>query len=146
MSCARKGAAGRLLLGVALLLMLAAGCDAVGPCHPVSGKVRIHGKPVRGKAGVVLLKPDASKGNASPFDAWGAIDGEGNYTITTRRKAGAPPGWYKVVVTVAEPATGDSFDTPLIKRDYQSDKTTPLRLEVVPSPAAGAYDLNLKRK
>src|SRR5438552_3648121 len=81
-----------------LLSVGAGGCDGVGTCYPVSGVVRLDGKPVRGKAGTVLLKPDAAKGNKSPFDAWGTIDGEGSYRVATRGQDGAPPGWYKVVV------------------------------------------------
>ena len=106
------------------------------------------GKPLTGvPQGGVSFRPDASQGNKSPHHPNGAIDTEGQYELfVPPAKKGAPPGWYKVVVTVTEPGTGDSFDTPLIKRDYQSDKTTPLMFEVVPSPAAGAYDLNLKRK
>lgn len=136
----------RPALAALLLGLLAYGCGGVGTCYPVSRKVRIDDKPIRGKAGAVLLKPDASKGNKSLFDAMGTIDGEGNYTVATRGKHGAPPGWYKVVVTVVQPNPGEAFDTPLVKPDYRSEQKTPLAFEVVASPAAGAYDLNLKRK
>jgi len=54
---------------------------------------------------MVLFQPDASKGNHSPFEPAGTIDEEGTYTLLTKDKKGAPPGWYKIVVTaLAEPA------------------------------------------
>jgi len=140
-----RPAAAAALLG---LFLLASGCGGVGKCHPVSGKVSIDGKAVKGKGGTVLLKPDASKGNKSTFDALGTIDPEGSYTVATRGKAGAPPGWYKVVVNVVEPNSGEAFDTPLllVRPDYLSPQKTPLAFEVVASPGEGAYDLDLKSK
>jgi hypothetical protein len=132
----------------ACLLAALVGCggDGVGTCYPVGGKVSIEGKPVRGKAGTVRLKPDVAKGNKSPFDALGSIDREGKYTVVTRGKDGAPPGWYKVVVAVVQPNSGEAFDTPVVKMDYLSEQKTPLTFEVVANPATGAYDLNLKKK
>ena len=109
----------------------------------MSGKIILDGEPVTGKTGILLLQPDASKGNTSPFLPRGTIDKEGKFTLTTRGKAGAPPGWYKVVVSVSEPGYGDVDDQALIRPDYQSDKT-PLRIEVVRQPQPDAYDLQLQ--
>src|SRR5206468_467634 len=105
MSCARTGAVGRFLLGAALLVPLpSAGCGDAGNYQPVSGKVLIDGRPLAGKSGSVLFKPDAARGTPDPFEPAGKLDAEGNYTLLTRGKAGAPPGRYKVVVVVAEAA------------------------------------------
>jgi hypothetical protein len=76
--------------------------------------------------------------------------------VNTRGKPGAPPGWYKVIVTaVAEPpehpkAPGKHAGRPvaqsLLPAKYGQAKTSDLALEVVEQPASGAYDLKLRRK
>ena len=45
------------------------------------------------------FKPDRSKGNQTPFEPVGVVDEQGIYTVTTKGKDGAPPGWYKVLVS-----------------------------------------------
>jgi hypothetical protein len=155
MSCARKGAAGRRLLGAALLVPLAAaGCGDAGNHHPVSGRVLIDGRPLAGKAGSVLFKPDTARGTTSPLEPAGKLDAAGNYTLLTRGKNGAPPGRYKVVV-VTEPAKVQDRHLgerrgpaarPVVPRRYGTERDTPLTVEVVAAPAPGAYDLQLTSK
>src|SRR5690349_19138759 len=88
-------------LPVALLCgCLASGCSddsGVGPTFPVTGKVTINDAPLTAKSTIVLFKPDASRGNTCPFQPAGTVDADGSYSLKTRTKAGAPPGWYKVV-------------------------------------------------
>ena len=142
----------------ALLLALAApGCgdDGVGKTYPVRGKVTLDGTPLSAKTGTVLFKPDAARGNASSFEPAGTVDPDGNYTLLTKTRRGAPPGWYKVVVTATEtesapPAPGKSLHQRPLPRSlvpgrYARAESTPLQVEVVESPAEGAYDLKLTK-
>jgi hypothetical protein len=136
---------------------LAAGCgdaSGVGPTFPVAGKVIFNHTPLTAKNTVILCKPDAARGNASPFEPAGTVDAEGNYALTTRGKAGAPPGWYKVVVTAREEAEpvhpkGPQRHRPvsksLLPARYGQATTTDLSIEVVEKPAPGAYDLKLSK-
>jgi hypothetical protein len=135
---------------------LATGCgDAgVGPTFPVAGKVSFNNAPLTAKNTVILCKPDAARGNKSTFEPSGTVDAEGNYTLTTRGKNGAPPGWYKVVVTAREEAApvhpkGPQRHRPvsksLLPARYGQAQTTDLSIEVVERPAPGAYDLKLSK-
>src|SRR5437588_5719848 len=88
-----------------LFTWLAFGCgddSGVGKTFPVEGRVTINQEPLTAKSTVVLFKPDAAKGNTSTFEPVGTVDENGNYTLMTQGKKGAPPGWYKVVVTATE--------------------------------------------
>src|SRR5262249_31855050 len=144
----------RLAVLTALTFLFSAtGCgDGVGKTHPVSGKVTIHGTRLKGKSATVMFVPDRAKGNDSTLEPGGTIDSSGNYVLYTKGQRGAPPGWYKIVVTaVAEDpptATGPLTKRPapksIVPSRYGQPSTTPLEIEVVASPAAGAYDLDLK--
>ena len=145
-----------LLVGL-LAAALASGCgdaSGVGPTFPVAGKVTFNNPPWTAKSTVILCKPDAARGNASRFEPTGSVDAEGNYTLTTRGKNGAPPGWYKVVVTAREEAAAVHPKGPqrrrpvsgsLLPAKYGQAQTTDLAIEVVERPAPGAYDLKLSR-
>jgi hypothetical protein len=136
---------------------LATGCgdaSGVGPTYPVAGKITFNDTPLTAKNTVILCKPDAARRNNSPFEPSGTVDAEGNYTLTTRGKNGAPPGWYKVVVTAREDAAPVHPEGPqrrrpvsrsLLPERYGDAQTTDLSIEVVESPAPGAYDLKLSR-
>lgn len=135
----------RLLAVVAL--SLACGCgDSVGPCHAVEGGVRVDGKPLRGMTGFVTFLPDKARGNNTPFSPRGELDREGRYTLSTKGKPGAPPGWYKVVLTAMPPGAERDNARLAINLRYTVEKTTPLTREVVADPAPGAYDLDLKAR
>jgi hypothetical protein len=143
-----------LFLAALFLAMAASGCgdaSGVGRTVPVMGKVTLNDVPFTAKTTVILFKPDASKGNTSPFEPVGTVDAEGNYTLTTKGKNGAPPGWYKVVVTAREEAAPVQPKTPkqharsLLPAKYGRAETSGLSIEVVENPAPGAYDLKLSK-
>jgi hypothetical protein len=82
------------------------------------------------------------------------VNDQGNYTLLTRGKRGAPPGWYKVLVTATEPSR-DNSPRPGHKRGggqsllpprYGQAATTTVSIEVVESPPSGAYDIKLTGK
>jgi hypothetical protein len=109
-------------------------------------------EPLVAKNTIVLFKPDASKGNTSPFEPTGTVDASGTYTLRTEGKTGAPPGWYKVVVTargdapVAHPKGQQNHrpvSTSLVPAKYGEVRTTDLVIEVVEHPSTSAYDLKL---
>jgi hypothetical protein len=150
-----------MLAVVFLLLGAIAGCDnsGVGTTYAVAGQVTLDGKPLVAKDAKVFFKPDAARGNKSSFEPIGQIDSDGNYRLVTpgkpgtSPKSGAPPGWYKVIVTaLAEdpkhPAGPHRQQRPvarsLVPARYGQAATTELAVEVVESPADGAYDLKLK--
>jgi hypothetical protein len=123
----------------------------VGATFPVSGKITFMNEPLAAKNTIILLKPDASKGNSCPFEPTGTVDESGTYVLRTEGKTGAPPGWYKVVVTarddaaVAHPKGKQSrpVSSSLLPAKYGQEKTTDLVIEVVENPGPGAYDLKL---
>lgn len=137
----------------AALALCGCGDDGVGKTHPVAGKVLLGGTAIKVKSGYVMFKPDAQKGNPTKFEPTGQIDPDGSYVLYTKTRRGAPPGWYKVVVTAAgdppAPAKGGKsrpLPGSLVPAKYGQEKTTPLSVEVVASPDAGAYDLNVDPK
>lgn len=141
------------VLAALTFLLSSTGCgDGVGKTYPVSGKVTVNGAPLKAKSATVMFVPDRSKGNSTTFEPGGTIDSSGNYTVYTKNQRGAPPGWYKVVVTgVAEdppeatvPLTKRPAPKSLVPPRYGQSNTTTLEIEVVASPSTGAYDLDLK--
>jgi hypothetical protein len=136
--------------------LMASGCgdaSGVGKTYPVNGNVSIDGEPLVAKTTVVLFKPDLARANVSPFEPSGTVDATGRYALFTKGKKGAPPGWYKVIVTANAPETtaptGKRLHHPhpksLLPAKYGLAKTTDLAVEVVESPAPGTYDLKLTR-
>jgi hypothetical protein len=80
------------------------------------------------------------------------IQSDGTYKITTGTetgpKEGAPPGWYKVTVTITsgDPyAEASKVKLPTINGEYSSQRNTPLSVEVKDGAAPGAYDLKVKK-
>src|SRR5262245_45987082 len=156
----RKLSRAAALLAAALLLALpASGCggdDGVGKTSPVRGKVTLDGEPLVSKPATVGFKPDASKGNTTTFEPAASVDSSGNYTLLTKKRSGAPAGWYKVVVTATgmaseppdpkQPVTKRPVPKSLVPGKYGQASTTPLLVEVVASPGDGAYDLKLSWK
>jgi hypothetical protein len=145
----------RVLPAAMLCLCCAAGCDSsgVGTTFPVAGQVTLDGRPLAAKSATVLFKPDAARGNKSTFEPVGRVDEDGNYELLTQGKRGAPPGWYKVIVTALNedpkhPSGPHRERRPvarsLVPARYGLAATTDLAVEVVENPAAGAYDLKLK--
>jgi hypothetical protein len=143
--------------GCALLgALLATGCgDApgVGPTYRVRGRITLNGEPLVAETAMILFRPDASRGNLSPFEPAGNPDAEGHYSVSTNGKPGAPPGRYKVIVTATTVEAGAPKDQrrarphpkSLVPAKYGQAATTDLAVEVVESPAPGAYELKLTR-
>jgi hypothetical protein len=90
--------------------------------------------------------PDKSSGNDSPLRAEGEIDAEGRYLLFARGKPGAPPGQYKVVVSAVPPGAERDASRLAVHPRYVVEDNTPLRVEVVPDPTPGHYDLKLKAR
>jgi hypothetical protein len=146
----RRPPSAALLFLVALPVLGCGDNSGVGPTLPVAGKVTLNGRPLTTATTIVLFKPDPSRGNNSPFEPTATVDGDGNYRLATRGKKGAPPGWYKVVVTATE-GRADADASPkqhrparsLLAPRYGQAATTPLVVEVVEDPSPDAYDLKL---
>jgi hypothetical protein len=146
------------LLSTALLVLPASGCgdsSGVGRTVPVSGKVLLDNAPWTATTTIVLFKPDGSRGNTSPFEPTGTVNSEGIYTLTTRGKNGAPPGWYRAVVTARGEAPPAHPNNPgphrpvaqsLLPARYGLAETSGLSIEVVENPDPGAYDLKLTQE
>jgi hypothetical protein len=141
---------------VVLLLALAAGCgdaSGVGTTYPVTGKITVDDRPLTATSTVVLFKPDAARGNTSAFEPTGTVDEQGTYTLLTKGKGGAPPGWYKVVVTATEVSGGGKGSASkrpvpqsLVAPRYGQATTTTVSIEVIESPGPNAYDIKLTSK
>jgi hypothetical protein len=142
-----------LVVGCALV---ASGCgdnSGVGKTVPVTGKLTLDDTPLTAASTIVLFEPDKARGNTSPFAPTGTVDDRGNYRLVTRGKQGAPPGWYKVIVTATAvrsdvKSSGQHRPTPLslLPARYGQATTTPLEIEVAEKPPANAYDLKLTSK
>ena len=120
------------------------GCGGDSPkLVPVSGQVTINGKAA--KSGWVTFKPDKKSGNTFNGEPSGEINSSGKYTIQTNGKPGAPLGAYKVLVNLAPPTTEDNTKVKASTGNptYMHPDTTPLKVEVVEKPAAGAYDFKV---
>lgn len=146
-----------LTLAALVAAISVSGCgdaSGVGRTVPVTGRLTLDGIPITAKTTIVLFQPDASKGNTSPFEATGTVDAKGNYTLNTKGKIGAPPGWYKVAVSARDDASpvhpkDAKGQRPvahsLLPSKYGLAKSSGLSIEVVETPAAGAYDLKLSK-
>jgi len=147
------------LAGFLICLFAVVGCSdsKAGKLVPVSGKVTTDGgQPLT--VGTVTFLPDESKGNTSKFSPSGMVDSSGSYKLTTDNREGAPPGWYKVGVAaqgmsaggmpggdpgvVSDPTKTLAKGSP-VNAKYQNPTTSGISIEVVESPAAGAYDLKV---
>jgi hypothetical protein len=138
---------------VRLSALIALGClclsscgsgDSIGRTYPVKGKVTVNGEPL--KLGTLTFWPNAAKGSKSSPEAAGQIAEDGSYELYTKGKAGALLGSYKVTVvaqTIPDSTTPEKAKL-LVPEKYTNRETTPLVIEVVASPEAGAYDLILK--
>jgi hypothetical protein len=149
------------LLMIAVASHGVCGCSdrsGVGTTYAVSGKVTLDGQPLKLNTTVILFEPDESKGNLGLFSPAGGVDEAGSYSLKTKGRSGAPPGWYRVIVTAHEgnvrhPKQGGQADEgghagrpvarSLVPAKYGQAKTTDLSIEVVAEPGAGAYDLHL---
>jgi hypothetical protein len=142
----RRGTAITLLGFFSAVLVVGCGSDGVGRLHPVQGKVLVDDQPLT--KGSVRFVPDTSRGNTAKHEPVGEIGGDGLYVLTTTGKVGAPAGWYKVSVVSTDPpdSTKPNAIKSYVGRKYIDTATSGLTVEVVASPAAGAYDLKVTNK
>lgn len=126
------------------------GCGSAsdGPkVSPVSGVITVDGAPLP-KAGVAF-HPDTAKGNTAKYLPAGTADDKGRYELVTATKQGAPPGWYKVVVSAPVPArTGGEapkVGPPPFNAKYADPATTDLNIEVKDGAASGSYDVKVTK-
>lgn len=133
-----------LIAGLSVAL---SGCGAQqDELIPVSGKVLLGGKPLH--RGVLVLSPDTAKGNTTLHEPRGELDAQGNYTLNTSGREGAPAGWYKVAViaTKEEPRKGPGPPPEwLAPPRYVDPATSHLAIEVKKGAPPGSYDLQLNR-
>jgi hypothetical protein len=133
-----------------LLLVLGIGCGDGAIRYPVTGKITFNNEPFTAETTRVLFKPDKAKGNDSVLEPVGKIDETGSYVLTTNGKAGAPAGWYRVVVSAHDdtvdpgrPPTRLPVPKSVLPARYGLASSTDLVIEVVANPEPGHYDLKL---
>jgi hypothetical protein len=126
--------------GVALTLVACISGCGDGAGASVSGTVLVDGKPAT--KGSVRFVPDKSKGNTFGQEPTGTIGADGKYTLK------APKGWYKATVVSSETpdSTKPNATKAYVAAKYGNPDTSGLSVEVVGSPAAGAYDLKVTEK
>ena len=124
----------------AMAISAFAGCGESAPeLIPVTGKVTLDGKAAQ-EGGVVF--------HAGMKQFLGSIQADGAYSMisASTREPGVPLGKYKATVFVTstpKDADGKPTDLPttISNRKYMNVASTPLEVEVVETPTAGAYDL-----
>ncbi len=128
-----------VLLGLAAISFVVAGCNSSQGVHPVSGKVNFPGGEVpKGEIAVIRFEPVAT-GGEGVHGASGDIQPDGTFQLTTlERNDGAYPGEYKVALTVVKTYIGQE---PLIDRKYTSAQTTPLSATVKPGKNSFDFDV-----
>jgi hypothetical protein len=134
-------------LATAVFGMTLAGCGSpTDKLLPVVGTVTLAGKPLT--KGTVVFHPDKERGNATPHEPRGQIDGQGRYEMVTAGQPGVPPGHFKVCVLAVKQASNpnDPYSKTefLVDRRYVDASKTPLEVEVAADPPAGRYDFNVK--
>lgn len=135
----------QFILMMAVVFGAGSGCtsEKLPPLYPVEGTVTVDGKPL--KSGHVSLTTSSTEHKIGLSTS--EIGEDGSYVIYTSDKEGAPLGKYKVTVTpqtMMTPGTDPKAMT-TISRVYSDATQTPLTIEVVEHPSAGAYDLKLKK-
>jgi hypothetical protein len=102
-------------LAVTLPALVLASC--AGSVPSVTGRVTFQGKPVEGA--VVTFHPKG-RDDAKTERPSGVTDKDGNFTLSTGSKAGAPPGEYVVTVNWYKPADAPAGKKPM-GTDTQAD-------------------------
>lgn len=132
---------------LAVAVGVAVGCSGGPKLYPVQGKVYIDDQLVEtGETvtGYVVLYPDQAKGNLTQEHVQGNIGPDGSFKVFAGPKEGAPPGWYKVRVDVADTKPSDPY---YFKRrtpeKYNEKDKSGIVFEVVENPEPGRYDLKL---
>ncbi len=130
----------------AVFLFVLAGCGGEESIDrvPVSGQVTLNDQPV--SSGNVEFHP-VGESSEEPSIPVSTIGEDGKYSLATPMGEGAAPGSYKVVVRITEPTDpNDPYSPPklLSPERYNNPDQTDLKIEVVPTPEPGAYDLKLQ--
>lgn len=138
-----KSAASSVVVGLLLGILGCGGTD--NGFAAVTGMVTLDGVPL--PRGTVTLRPVG--GNPTAHHPTGVIASDGRYTIYTAGQAGAPVGRYRVLVFANEELERANNVHPAMPRSmvpdrYRNADSTPLAIDVVASPAAGAYDIELE--
>jgi hypothetical protein len=139
---------GRVVAFVAVLVAL--GCGSGGTklnLVPASGKITLDGAPMA--TGIVTFLPEDSNQKFSPT---GIIE-NGTYKLTTDGKDGAPVGKYKVGVSPHSMGMGADAKMPepgkqpkvSLNNKFMNPTTSGIVIEIVESPAAGAYDVKVTK-
>ena len=125
---------------IAMFGLVILGCgDKSDKLYPVKGVVKVDGVPLNG--GTIYLVPDAEKGNTSRRRSFGKIEAGGAYEIA---EGGASSGWHTVVVLTNTPGS-PVVPGPPVPQQFRHESTSTVKLEIVPSPPAGAYDIMLPK-
>jgi hypothetical protein len=86
---------------VAVGLLAVASCGPTGEkLHPVTGQIRVDGKPAVGA--LVMFHPDGPVDRKTVIPS-GRVDADGRFTLMTQDKSGARPGKYIVTVIWPDP-------------------------------------------
>lgn len=128
---------------------VAVGCGDPAPVLAnVSGTVLVDGVPLT-KGGVRFV-PYKEKGNTATVEPVGTLAVDGTYILSSANKTGAPLGWYRVTVSGMGDEIPDSANIKAIKKTvaskYADATTSGFLVEVIPAPAAGAYDFKVSAK
>ncbi len=120
----------------------------------VRGKILVEDQPV--KSGSVSFRPDAELGNKTMEQPAGTIQEDGSFELFTLDRAGAPPGWYRVLVMADNMITVDPPESPvwpnyppgflpkaLVHDRYLSFKETDIKVEVKEKSQAEDYVIRL---
>jgi hypothetical protein len=130
------------------LIALTTGCSGGPQLVTVEGTVYLDGVPVQtGETvtGYVVFHADPARGNSNMEDVKGDIRPDGRYTIYTRDKKGASPGWYFVTVDLARTNPKDPYDyKAMVSETYLDKRKSGLEFEVVNNPEPGRYDIRLE--
>jgi len=111
------------------------------PLVIVQGKIVVGDQPVT--SGTVSFRPDAALGNKTMQQPAGTIEADGSFELFTIDRAGAPPGWYRVLVMADNMINVDPPESPvwpnypegflpkaLVHDRYLSFKQTDIKVEV----------------
>ena len=135
-----------LCLAGLLVLCVSSGCNKSGGVSmaPVSGSITVDNLPLTG--GQVTFHPIGKvESSDNKGFSGGIVEASGKYTLFTGGEKGAPLGKYKVTVNPSMVPTGTGAPPAPFNNRFRDAKTTTIEVEVVTSPAAGVYDLKLKK-
>ncbi len=124
------------ILAALCVVVFSLGCRSESSLTPVTGQVLLDDMPL-GSGSLTLEPVPVTKSWDRPV---GTIDPEGQFTIFTNGRLGAPPGNYRVVIFAhadTDPGAGSAhpgLPVSLIAERYQRGETTPLRLSVKNDP------------